>query len=247
MSDESPGIALIEISEFASVNQAVYSALRKAIFDSTLHAGDRIVEVEVARELGISRAPVREALHRLGQAGLVEHKPRRGWFVTRLSPEDMRDIYNVRAFVEGLAARRVARDGSPQVLAELETLLRKMMASAERKDLDELAAHDVQFHEIIVRKGGSNQLYHIWRLLHPQDWTIMSVLRLNDVAPTEIAERHRVVVDALASQDPDWAEAVVKRHILGFARQVVESAESAEALIEGVRDAPGAKKDVGVH
>jgi DNA-binding GntR family transcriptional regulator len=232
MSDELPGIALIEVSEFASVNQAVYSALRKAIFDSTLRAGDRIVEVEVARELGISRAPVREALHRLRQAGLVEHKPRRGWFVARLSPEDMWDIYNVRAFVEGLAARRVARDGSPEVLTELESLLEKMMLSAQDGDLDELATNDVQFHELIVRQGGSNQLYHIWRLLHPQDWTIMSVLRLSDVAPTEIAERHRVMIDALTSQDPDWAEAVAKRHILGFARQVVDSAEQSEAAVE---------------
>ena len=60
----------------------------------------------------------------------------------------------------------------------------------------------------------------------------MSVLRLNDVAPTEIAERHRVVIDALVSQDPDWAEAVVKRHILGFARQVVDSVEGSETLVE---------------
>jgi DNA-binding GntR family transcriptional regulator len=237
MSSESPGITQIEVSAFASVNQAVYRALRKAIFDSVLHAGDRIVEAEVARELGISRAPVREALRRLQQTGLVEHKPRRGWFVARLSPDDMWDIYNVRAFVEGLAARRVAADGLAEVLAELEALFKEIMAAAESEDSDELAAKDVQFHEVIIRNGGSTQLYHIWQQLHPQDWTIMSVLRLSDIDPTEIAERHQVVIDALVSGDPDWAEAVIKRHILGFARQVVESAERSEALLETGTDA----------
>jgi len=231
MSSEPSGIAHIKVSEFASVNQAVYSALRKAIFDSVLHAGDRIVEVEVARELGISRAPVREALRRLQQTGLVEHKPRRGWFVARLSPEDMWDIYNVRAFVEGLAARRVAAEGSSVVLAELETLFKEIMAAAKREDADELAVKDVQFHEVIVRNGGSSQLYYIWHHLHPQDWTIMSVLRLSEIDPIEIADRHKIVIDALASGDPDWAAAAVKRHILGFARQVVDSAERSEALL----------------
>ena len=69
----------VDVSQFRSIHYSVYSALRKAIFDGDLQDGDRIVEAEVSRRLGISRAPIREALQSLRQAGLVEHEPRRGW------------------------------------------------------------------------------------------------------------------------------------------------------------------------
>jgi DNA-binding GntR family transcriptional regulator len=221
MSDERVGFASIQTPTFRSVNQTVYNSLRKAIFSGSLESGDRIVEGEVARSLGISRSPVREALHRLEQAGLVRHEPRRGWFVIGLTVEDTWDLYNTRALVEAVAARRVARNADPGLFAQLEALLERMVAAAEREDLDALAATDVQFHELIIQSGGSVQLHRIWRELHPQDWTIMSVVKLSDVAPLVIAERHQAVLDALASGDPDWAEAVIKRHILELARGVV--------------------------
>jgi DNA-binding GntR family transcriptional regulator len=232
MGRETEGIASVQVPAFRLVNQTVYGALRKAIFSGAFQPGDRIVEAEMARKLGISRAPVREALNRLRQAGLVEHRPRRGWFVIGLTQEDLWDLYHARAYIEGLAARRVAASASPEILARLEALLAKMMAAADRQDVDELVANDVRFHELIVTSGGSNQLHRIWRLLHPQDWTIMSVIRLTDIVPAEIAKRHRVVLDALASGDPEWAEAVVKRHILELARQVVHlpAGSAAEAL-----------------
>jgi DNA-binding GntR family transcriptional regulator len=215
----------VQVPEFRSINYGVYSRLRKAIFEGEFAHGERIVEAEVSRSLGISRAPVREALHRLQQAGLVEHRPRRGWFAVRLEPKDMWDVYLVRAAIEGLAARRVATQFAARppaelqaLLDELQALIDKMLEAAEQDDVEALAAYDVRFHERILAHGGSNQLQRIWRLVHPQDWTMMSVLKLPNVPLSEMAHRHQAVLDAVRSGDPGWAEAVIRRHILELAQ-----------------------------
>jgi DNA-binding GntR family transcriptional regulator len=221
--------------QLSQISQLVYGELRQAILDGTLQAGDRVVEAEVARKLGVSRAPVREALRRLQQAGLVEHRPRHGWFAIGLTPADMWDLYLVRASVEGISARRASTQAPPDLLAELEALIEKMVVSAEHEDLEDLAANDVRFHELIIQSSGSSLLHRIWRLLYPEVWTSMSLLRLKGVALTEIAERHRIVVDALASKDQDWAEAVIKRHILEIGRRVVAPAQDSRERGAGSR------------
>jgi len=222
MATESREMLDVDVSQFQSINYSVYSALRRAIFDGDLQDGDRIVEAEVSRKLGISRAPIREALQSLRQAGLVEHEPRRGWYVIALEPDDMWDIYLIRAAIEALAARRVAEQMSPQLKAQLEALIAHMAAAAEAGDPDGLAAYDVQFHELIIQHGGSHQLQRIWHHLHPQDWTIMSVLKLPDVPLAEMAQRHQIVLGALTSGDPVWAEAVIRRHILELAQRFLD-------------------------
>jgi DNA-binding GntR family transcriptional regulator len=212
----------VDVSQFQSINYSVYSALRRAIFDGDLQDGDRIVEAEVSRELGISRAPIREALQSLRQAGLVEHEPRRGWFVIGLGPDDMWDIYLIRASIEALAARRIVARMSPQLGRQLQSLIDQMAAAAKGGDPEALAAYDVQFHEQIIQHGGSHQLQRVWHQLHPQDWTIMSVLKLTEVPLAEMAQRHQVVLDALNSGDPGWAEAVIQRHILELAQNFLD-------------------------
>lgn len=212
----------VDVSQFQSIHYSVYSALRKAIFDGDLKKGDRIVEAEVSRNLGISRAPIREALQSLRQSGLVEHEPRRGWYVIGLEPDDMWDIYLIRASIEALAARRVATQMSPQFQTQLQALIAQMATAAQQGNPDALADYDVQFHELIIQHGGSRQLQRIWHHLHPQDWTIMSVLKLPDVSLAEMAQRHQTVLDALVSGDPGWAEAVIRRHILELAQRFLD-------------------------
>lgn len=222
MAAENDQVLDVDVSQVQSINYSVYSALRKAIFDGDFQDGDRIVEAQVSRKLGISRAPIREALQSLRQAGLVEHEPRRGWFVVGLAPDDMWDIYLIRASIEALAARRIVTRMSPQLRTQFQSLIDQMAAAAQDDDPEALAAYDVQFHEQIIQQGGSHQLQRIWHHLHPQDWTIMSVLKLPEVPLVEMAQRHQTLLDALNSGDPDWAEAVIRRHILELAQRFLD-------------------------
>jgi DNA-binding GntR family transcriptional regulator len=205
----------------------IYDGMR----ENRYRAGEKILESHLSRELGISRAPIREALQSLRQAGLVEHEPRRGWFVVGFAPDDMWDIYLIRASIEALAARRVANQMSPRLLAQMQSLISQMAAAAERGEPEALAAYDVQFHERIIQCGGSRQLQRVWRQLHPQDWTIMSVLKLTEVPLPEMAQRHQMVLDALNSGDPAWAEAVIRRHILELAQRFLDLPTDQEEIL----------------
>lgn len=222
-------IPTIAVPEFRSVREDLYDLLRKMIFSGTLPSGARLVEAELARQLGTSRAPLREAVRQLEQDGLLEHNPRRGCVVTTLTREDILDLYSLRALIEGFAIRRVAGRVSPAVLARLEGLIGEMKASAKRGDIASLTEADVRFHDLIVTEAGSKQLHRVWSLLNPQTWTVMSLTRLGGRSPDEIAERHRPVLEALASGDPDRAEAALQRHILELADELAVSLPGAPA------------------
>jgi DNA-binding GntR family transcriptional regulator len=212
------GRLLMSAPEHRSLRQGVYEALRKAIFSGALEPGERVVEAELARQLKTSRAPVREAIRQLEQEGLLEHNPHRGCVVRVLPREDVRDLYGLRALIEGVAIRRATLRVSPECLARLSRLIEDMRGASSAADLVD---HDVEFHTTIVREAGSPQILRVWRSLNPQTWTFLSVTKLPGRSAQEIAARHQPVLDALASRNSDRAEAAVRFHILAFADEVV--------------------------
>jgi DNA-binding GntR family transcriptional regulator len=151
----------------------------------------------------------------------------------------MWDIYLIRASIEARAARRVVTRMSPALRSQFQSLIDRMAAAARDDEPEALAAYDVQFHELIIQHGGSHQLQRIWRQLHPQDWTIMSVLKLSEVPLAEMAQRHQTVLDALISGDPGWAEAVVRRHILELAQRFLDLPSEQEATAVTLPSADG--------
>lgn len=197
-----------------------YAALRDAILNGRLAPGDRIVEAEIARQMAISRAPIREAIRKLERDGLVEYQPRRGTVVVRLSREEVRDAYNLRAHLEGYAARLAAIQATEEELANLENLIDQMHDFAIHDDLRGLLAADVAFHAQICQASGSKRVYRLWDSLNPHSWTLLTSLKAA-YSLTEIADRHRPVLDALRARDADCAETVLRRHILDLAENVL--------------------------
>lgn len=226
-SQPSLGGPLVSAPEYRSLRQGVYEALRKVVLSGALAPGDRVVEAELARQLKTSRAPVREAIRQLEQDGLLEHIPNRGCVVRVLPREDVRDLYGLRALIEGVAIRRATLRVSADCLARLSQLIVDMRNAGSAA---ELVDRDVEFHTIIVREAGSSQILRVWRSLNPQTWTFLSVTRLPGRAADEIAARHQPVLDALASRNPDRAEAAVRFHILAFADEVVAGLPAGEDL-----------------
>ncbi|HZW31957.1 MAG TPA: GntR family transcriptional regulator [Isosphaeraceae bacterium] len=198
-----------------------YRALRDAILQGRLRPGERIVEAEVARQMAISRAPIREAIRKLEHDGLVEYHPRRGAVIVRLSPAEVRDVYHVRAHLERYAARLAATRVTDADLAALARLIDEMRACAARDDLEALITADVAFHEQICRASGSRRTLQLWNSLNPQCWTLLTSLRATEYTLAEIAERHVPVLAALQARDPERAEAEIARHIIELAETVL--------------------------
>lgn len=199
----------------------VYDALRQALVTGVLRPGERINEAEIARQMQISRAPIREAIRQLEQDGLLESVPRRGTFVVTLSRDDVEEVYTLRADVEARAIRRALPRFCSDELATLESLRETMRAAATAGDLTQLLESDIQFHRTIVEAADWTRLRKIWESLHPQTLTLYTLNTLTDWTPLDHARRHDPLLGAIRDGDPDAAAAAIQEHILGVCAQVM--------------------------
>ena len=183
-----------------------------AILRGDLKPGDRIVETRLADDLGVSQAPVREALRELELLGFVESAPFRGTQVCTVSYEELGQLYPLRATVEAMAARAAATRIGEDELTALADLLDQMHAAARRDDSRAHVEADIAFHRVVVEASGSRLLRRFWdgMQLHATTFLTLAVTR-RDLH--ELAERHATVLAALRAHDPDAAEQAVRHHI----------------------------------
>jgi len=203
----------------------VRNHLRNLIFEGTLQPGDRIVESRLARELGISQTPVREALRELEQMGLVVSYPNRGSSVRKVAPKDADEMYTLRAHLEAMAVRLAVPRLTDDDLATLDGLIEGMIEAGEAEDPELLTELDTRFHEFICECSGHSLLLRTWQGISPLNWTMMTVIRLKDRNLRELAERHRPIVEALRARDPEAADVAVREHVLVLGERVVEDLE----------------------
>jgi len=200
----------------AAVSRSVLSdqvkdRLLEAILDGRYPPGARIVETRVARELGTSQAPVREALRDLEALGVVETSPFRGARVRRPSAAELLEAFAVRAQLESLAARLALERITEDELDELSLYLDEMQRAARAGDSYAEATADASFHGRIVEIAGNATLERVWRLLEPFSRTYITIVAPG-VDRRRIADLHQPVMDALRSGDPDLAVASLERH-----------------------------------
>jgi DNA-binding GntR family transcriptional regulator len=184
--------------------------LLKRILSGEYAPGDRLVELQLAREFGTSQSPVREALRELELLRFVDSEAYKGTRVRAVSAEELAEIYPVRAALEDYAAREAAKKLDGKV-AELEKEFEEMIRAAGEGDLLTLAQHDVRFHELIVEAAGNGILLETWRSLRVQARTIITALKA-DVDLMEIAEMHRPLLVALAERSPEEAGKALRWH-----------------------------------
>lgn len=203
----------------------VTRVLEEALADGYLKAGDRINEAEWAARLGVSRSPVREAIRRLAQGGLVVLTPQRGAFVPRLSKEDVRELYLLRASLEGLAAYLTASRITETDLAHLDWLIAAM--SRAKRNTEAKRNLDFDFHEYLYTLSGHRRLIEVMSSLRAQ---IRGFIRANQVYTDieELVQQHITIVEALRRHDPDEARRLVEDHIISAGRLVEEALEATE-------------------
>ena len=190
-----------------------YRGMRRRILDNLWAPGFQRLEQEIALELGMSRTPVREALIRLAQEGLVEVIPRRGMRVLPVSPTDMREIYEILTALECMATEILAkRKPSADELAPLVQATQAMGEALDRQDLDAWAAADESFHEQLVRMAGNKMLFDAamsyWDRAHRAR---MFTLRLRP-APVHSTKEHMALVERLQQGDAQGAAAANRAH-----------------------------------
>lgn len=192
------------------------------ILDGTYAPGDRIVEMTVATELGVSQAPVREALRDLEAMRFIESLPYKGARVRHITTEELSETYPVRATLEELAGTLAAGLVDSVLLESLEAEIEDMRTCARAGHVHEQLSHDARFHELIVEAAGNRVLLEAWRSLRIEARTLISVIK-SDSDLLEIAETHTLIVEALRSGDPVRAGKEMRQHIELFGRNLLES------------------------
>ena len=200
--------------ERASLRRRASDVLRAAIVDGRLRPGDRLKEVELAEQLGVSRAPIREALRQLEHEGLVATLPYRATEVLGVSQEEIDEVLvPIRLTIESFAFRKAMPLLTGGDFAGLAGIVEGMRASGARGDVDALAAHDVRFHELVIERSGQPHCLQIWRSIEPR---VRAYFRRDAPAhprPDELADEHQELLDALAGGDETRLLETLTRHI----------------------------------
>lgn len=195
-----------DVAEQRSQRDHAYQEIRRRILENELLPGVQMLETEVADLLGMSRTPVREALIRLAEEGLVDVRPRHGMSVRPVSPQDMKEIYDVLTSLEATAAALAAGRGLDEAaLAELDAAVSEMDAALERGDLKAWAEADQRFHDLLVVDSGNRRLKDIVDTVRDQAHRVrMATLNLRPT-PVDSNDDHRAVVAAIRRRDADAA------------------------------------------
>ena len=200
--------------EKQSLADKVFEILENSILNGQYHTGDILTENKLSSELGVSRTPIREALHRLESEGLVQSMHNRGVQVLGVSFEDAAEAYEIRMRIEGLAARRAAEHMDDEQLAKLmETIELQEFYVSRPDNSDKLRALDSQLHDLIYDGCASTYLKSILTDLHHriQRYRMLSI-SCTSRAEAAVAE-HRSICEAISSRNGDLAEARMISHI----------------------------------
>jgi DNA-binding GntR family transcriptional regulator len=195
------------------LSDEVADSIRHAIVSGELPAGERLIEDELASQLGVSRGPVREALVRLGLEGLVVTERHRGATVAMLSPSEAAEIYSLRAALERLAAERTCLYAANDEFDELARILGKIDALPKPLEKEAVANLDLEFHDAIFRAAHHDRLYRAWEGLRSQIFLFFiqgGGLR-SDFATTW-ADDHQEILAALRTRKRALAIKVMEHH-----------------------------------
>lgn len=197
-----------------SLPENVYLLLRRRILNNELEAGQRLIEMNLAEELGVSRSTVREALRQLSVDGLVDISPRRHSVVTRMAYEEIRDACYARFVLEAGAVRGIGERGV--LLTRMRAVLDRMREAAEAGDVASMIDLDTEFHGCIIDASGRRRLGSLWRMLDAQMGALMrSSIDRQHIDLVEAVRRHQLVVDVFGTGSIDEIVNMLEEHYLG--------------------------------
>jgi len=198
-------------------SEHVYRRLRDAIREGKFRSGDRLMEIEVADWLKVSRTPVRDAIRRLEGEGMLQYEPRHGLVVARLDRQAVMELYVMRETLEGTAARLCARHASDMELLDLAELVERERAIGG--DPEAAAQHNRLFHEAIHRGAHNRYLEKSLAAVNDSMWLLGKPLMLLPHRAEAALMEHARIVEAVQRRNPDEAEEAARQHVRAAQRE----------------------------
>lgn len=207
------GVEKLEPINRETTAGVIAAQIRARIMDGTFSPGSQLGEAQLAARLNVSRGPVREALQRLIQEGLLENRRNRGVFVVSLDEDDIRDVYLARGVIEREAAKILIRCGDAEAIDRLEVLVERMSAAATKREWPEVADSDLSFHEALVGFSRSKRLRRMFGTLLVEARICLAALESAYPVHERLVREHRNILGAIRRGDERGALELIDIHL----------------------------------
>ena len=198
---------------YLPLRDVVFQTLRTAILKGDLKPGERLMELQLASKLGVSRTPIREAIRMLEQEGLARTIPRKGAEVAGMTEKDMEDVLQIRCVLEELAARLSCQNITDEEMRELKIAMVAFEEKTREGNVVELAKADVTFHDIIYRAADNPKLLVLLNNLREQMYRYRTEYMKDDRIHPVLIREHKEMVKALESRDQELVAREVRQHL----------------------------------
>ncbi|MFZ7104739.1 MAG: GntR family transcriptional regulator [Peptococcaceae bacterium] len=203
----------VKLDGYKPLREIVFETLRDAIINQVLRPGERLMEIQLAEEMGVSRTPVREAIRKLELEGFVVMVPRKGAYVAGISMKDIHEVFEVRAALEALAASLAAERITEEELEEMERRLVKEAEETELNNLRSIVEIDTSFHDLVYKAARNSRLVYFVNHLQEQLQRFRSASLARPGRSRTALEEHKKIVEALGERDGKVAEQLAREHI----------------------------------
>lgn len=203
----------LDFKHYKPLGEIVFDHLKESILKGELKPGERLMEIALAEEMGVSRTPVREAIRKLEKEKFVEMIPRKGAYVADLTKQDILDVLEIRYVLEGLAAKLAAKKMKAEDIERLKQNVRDFKEAIENMDRTTMIDNDNAFHDIIYEATENEKLIEIIQDLHDQyqRFRLIYFNEFDDYA--EVCRRHEVICDAIVAGDEEQAKEQAEEHV----------------------------------
>lgn len=201
------------IKDTKTIRKRIYEHLREQLLNGEIAPPEHLIEAKIAKELGTSRTPVREALHSLELEGLIESIPRVGYVVKPISEEEVEEICEIRMAIEGVAVRWAMEKAHKKLVEELEENISVAEDKVSRGDVRAFVDMDARFHEIISKFSGSKRLFELAQALrrHMLRYRIQSIYSIDNVL--RAIDGHKRILRAIKKRDLDEVNKAIRYHM----------------------------------
>nr|WP_288555374.1 GntR family transcriptional regulator [uncultured Mediterraneibacter sp.] len=203
----------VKMDEFLPLRDVVFNTLRQAILRGELKPGERLMEIQLANKLGVSRTPIREAIRKLELEGLVLMIPRKGAEVAEITEKNMLDVLEVRRALEELAVKLACERITEEEIQELKEAADAFQKILSEKDITKIAEADEAFHDVIFKSTGNDRLIQLLNSLREQMYRYrLEYLKREEYHP-QLLEEHQQIIDRITRKDQSEAAELIDRHI----------------------------------
>ena len=203
----------IKLDSYKPLRELVCENIRQAIIDGTFSPGERLMEIQLADEMGVSRTPVREAIRKLELEGLVTMIPRRGAEVAQITEKSMNDVLEVRRAMDALCVELACDRITPEELQDLKKACDTFEAAVKTDDIKQIAQADVALHDIIVQATGNQRLIQLVNNLSEQMYRYRFEYIKDFSQHERLVEEHKVIYESIVKKDKETASNMAKVHI----------------------------------